>query len=40
MNTEEFIKKAKEKFGDKFKYSKVNYNTKVTSVCPEHGNIK
>lgn len=35
MNTEEFIKKATEKFGDKFNYGKVN--TKVTIICSEHG---
>jgi hypothetical protein len=35
-----FIKKSKEKFGDKFDYSKVEYidaNTPVTLVCKEHG---
>ena len=37
---EDFIKRAKEKFGDRFDYSKVNYvdsRTKVCIVCPEHG---
>lgn len=41
-NTEEFIEKAKEKFGDKFDYSKVkfvNKTTKVTITCPKHGNF-
>ena len=35
-----FIKKSKERFGDKFDYSKVEYidaNTPVTLVCKEHG---
>lgn len=35
-----FIKKSKERFGDKFDYSKVKYidaNTPVTLVCKEHG---
>ena len=38
--TEEFIKKAKEKHGDKYDYSKVEYNgmhNKVCIICPEHG---
>lgn len=37
---QEFIKKAKDKFGDKFDYSKVEYinsRTKVCIICPEHG---
>lgn len=35
-----FVKKAKEKYGDKYDYSKVNYinnRTKVCIICPEHG---
>lgn len=35
-----FIKKSKEKFGDKFDYSKVKYvdsQTPVTLICKEHG---
>ena len=39
-NTEEFILKAKEKYGDIYDYSKVNYTgnkNKVTIICPEHG---
>ena len=35
-----FIKKSKERFGDKFNYSKVEYinsNTPVTLICKEHG---
>ena len=37
---EEFIKKAREKHGDKYDYSKVDYvnnATKVCIICPEHG---
>ena len=40
MNTEEFIKKAKEVHGDKYDYSKVEYinaKTKVCIICPIHG---
>ena len=39
-NKEEFYKKVKEKFGDKFDLSKVNYinnKTKIIVVCPKHG---
>ena len=38
--TEEFIEKAKKIHGDKYDYSKVNYNgakIKVCIICPEHG---
>lgn len=41
-NLEIFIKRAKEKYGDKFDYSKVNYinfNTKVEIICPRHGSF-
>ena len=37
---EEFIEKAKQKHGNKYDYSKVEYvnsNTKVCIICPEHG---
>ena len=37
---ERFIKKARQKFGNKFDYSKVVYNgcfEKVCIICPEHG---
>lgn len=37
---EEFIEKAKRKFGDRFDYSKVNYlnsQTEVCIICPDHG---
>ena len=40
MTTEEFIKKAREVHGDKYDYSKVEYNgthTKVCIICQEHG---
>ena len=35
-----FIEKAKQKHGDKYDYSKVEYinnKTKVCIICPEHG---
>lgn len=38
-----FIKKSKEKFGDKFDYSKVEYvdsQTPVTLICKEHGEFR
>ena len=41
-NTNEFIIKAKEIYGDKYDYSKVNYNLSdkiVTIICKEHGNF-
>ena len=40
ITTEEFIEKAKQKFGDKYDYSKVKCNeakSKVCIICPEHG---
>ena len=40
LNTKEFIKRAREVHGDKYDYSKVEYvnnRTKVTIICPEHG---
>ena len=40
LTKEEFIKKSKEKHGDKYDYSKVEYvnsATKVCIICPEHG---
>ena len=39
LTTEEFIKKAREVHGDKYDYSKVEYNgifEKVCIICPEH----
>ena len=39
-STDEFIEKAKLKYGDKYDYSKVEYNgnkTKVCIICPIHG---
>ena len=43
LTTEQFIEKAKEVHGDKYDYSKVNYlnsYTKVTIICPEHGEFE
>ena len=40
LTQEEFIKRAKEKHGDKYDYSKakyVNARTPVTIICPTHG---
>ena len=40
---EEFIKKAREIHGDKYDYSKVEYDgahTKVCIICPEHGKFE
>lgn len=40
LSTNEFIDRAKEIHGDKYDYSKVEYNgvdTKVCIICPEHG---
>ena len=40
LDTEEFIRRAKLVFGDKFDYSKVEYKniyTPVTIICPLHG---
>lgn len=42
-NTEDFIKKAKKIHGDKYDYSKVEYvdsRTKVSLICPIHGEFK
>ena len=41
--TEDFIKKAKEVHGNKYDYSKADYknnHTKVTIICPAHGEFK
>ena len=41
--TEEFIRKAREVHGDKYDYSKVNYEKSdlpVTIICPKHGEFK
>ena len=38
--TEQFIQESKEKFGDKYDYSLVEYKnakTKVKIICPIHG---
>lgn len=40
LTTEEFIKRAKEKHGDKYDYSKAEYinnRTKICIICPTHG---
>jgi hypothetical protein len=40
ITSDEFIKRAKEVHGEKYDYSKVKYVdgiTKVTIICPEHG---
>ena len=40
LKIEDFIKRAKEKHGEKYDYSKVEYvnnRTKVCIICPEHG---
>jgi len=40
FSTSYFIEQATNKFGSKFDYSKVQYknaNTKITIICPEHG---
>lgn len=40
LTKEEFIKKAREKHGDKYDYSNVDYKynkTKVCIICPNHG---
>ena len=41
--TEDFIRKSREIFGDKYDYSKVDYKTAqdfVTIICPEHGEFQ
>lgn len=43
LTKEEFIKRAKEVYGDKYDYSKVKYKnnrTKVVIICPNHGEFK
>ena len=43
LTTEEFIEKARKVHGDKYDYSKVNYvdcSTKVTIICPTHGEFE
>lgn len=40
LTTEEFIERSKEKHGNKYDYSKVEYKnakTKICIICPEHG---
>jgi len=43
LNTEEFIRRSKEKHGDKYDYSKSIYKnarTKIKIVCPNHGEFE
>ena len=43
LTTEEFIKRARAKYGDRYDYSKVDYknnSTKVIIICPEHGEFE
>jgi hypothetical protein len=43
LTTVEFIERAKKIHGDKYDYSKVEYkgsDTKVTIICPEHGEFQ
>lgn len=43
LTTEEFIEKAKQIHGDKYDYSKVDYqgyNELITIICPIHGEFK
>lgn len=43
LTTEEFIQRSIKVHGNKYDYSKVNYvnyNTKVTIICPEHGEFQ
>ena len=43
LSKEDFIKKAREVHGDKYDYSKVNYDsceTKVCVICHKHGGFK
>lgn len=43
MDIDGFLKKAKQVHGDKYDYSKVKYvnnNTKVTIICPTHGEFE
>ena len=43
MNTEEFIQKSKERFGNIYSYEKtklVNTTTNVIITCPIHGDFE
>lgn len=43
LNIEEFISKCNEVHGNKYDYSKVDYknvNTKITIICPKHGEFE
>ncbi len=40
LTTEQFIEKSRQVHGNRYDYSKVNYinsRTKVTIICPKHG---
>ena len=40
MTKDEFIDRSRQKHGDRYDYSKVNYinaDTKVCIICPKHG---
>lgn len=41
IEKDEFLKKANEKFNNKYKYGDyINFRTKMTIICPIHGEIK
>ena len=43
LTQDEFLEKAKIKYGDKYNYSKVNYvncTTPIKLICPEHGEFQ
>jgi ssDNA-binding Zn-finger/Zn-ribbon topoisomerase 1 len=43
INKDKFIERAIDKYGDRYDYSKVNYvdsRTKVTIICPKHGEFQ
>lgn len=43
VSVDQFIQKAREVHGDKYDYSKANYvdgRTKVTIICPVHGEFQ
>lgn len=43
ISFEEFVKRAKEVYGDKYSYHEdnyVNYNTKTVVTCPKHGDFE
>ena len=43
LTTADFVERAKKSHGDKYDYSKVDYingTTKVTIICPKHGEFQ